>query len=73
MDVLGLRGKIERIFQLNLDKREELGASVSVWIDGREIISLADGYCDRDRVRPWDETTLVPVWSATKVLLLLVY
>jgi len=68
MDVLGLSGKIDRIFQLNFEKGEELGASVSVWIDEREIISLADGYCDRDRVRPWDDTTLVPVWSATKGL-----
>lgn len=68
MDILGLRENIERIFKLNFKEREELGASVSVWIDGREIISLADGYCEKECVRPWDETTLVPVWSATKGL-----
>jgi CubicO group peptidase (beta-lactamase class C family) len=39
---------------------------VSVWIGGREIISLAEGYCEKECIRPWDETTLVPVWSATK-------
>ena len=41
MDVLALREEIERIFKLNFKEREELGASVSVWIGGREIISLA--------------------------------
>ena len=66
MDALGLREKIERIFKLNFKEREELGASVSVWIGGREIISLAEGYCEKECIRPWDETTLVPVWSATK-------
>lgn len=66
MDALSLREKIERIFKLNFKEREELGASVSVWIGGREIISLAEGYCEKECIRPWDETTLVPVWSATK-------
>ena len=68
MDVLDLREEIERIFKLNFKEREELGASVSVWIGGREIISLAAGYCEKECIRPWDETTLVPVWSATKGL-----
>lgn len=68
MDVLALREEIERIFKLNFKEREELGASVSVWIGGREIISLAAGYCEKECIRPWDETTLVPVWSATKGL-----
>ena len=68
MDVLGLREKVEQIFKLNFNEREEIGASVSVWIDGKEIISLAQGYCEKERIRLWDETTLVPVWSATKGL-----
>ena len=68
MDVLALREKVEQIFKLNFNEREELGASVSVWIDGKEIISLAQGYCEKERIRLWDETTLVPVWSATKGL-----
>ena len=29
---------------------------------------MAQGYCEKERIRLWDETTLVPVWSATKGL-----
>ena len=50
----------------NFKSRGELGASVSVWQDGREILSLAGGYADRQRTVPWTAETSVLVWSATK-------
>lgn len=53
-------------FEENFHTRGELGASVSVWQHGVEILSLAHGYSDRSRTRAWDVETLVPVWSATK-------
>ena len=53
-------------FEENFRTRGDLGASVSVWHRGREVLSLAHGFCDRARTRPWTEQTLVPVWSATK-------
>ncbi len=59
-------GEIERIFSQNFEEREELGASVSIWKDGEEIISLHRGWQDRDHTREWNEDTLVPVWSCTK-------
>ncbi len=55
-------------FDNNFRGRDELGASVSVWLDGAEVVSLAAGFCDRDRGRGWDADTLVPFWSATKGL-----
>lgn len=53
-------------FEENFHTRGELGASVSIWQNGVELLSLAHGYSDRSRQRPWDAETLVPVWSATK-------
>lgn len=53
-------------FQDNFSQRGELGASVSIWRDGVEVLTLAHGWMNRDRDRPWTEETLVPVWSATK-------
>lgn len=53
-------------FEENFRTRAEMGASVSIWQHGREVLNLAQGSCDRARSRPWDENTLVPVWSATK-------
>jgi len=53
-------------FRENFSKRGELGASVSVWEAGREVLSLADGYCDREQTQPWTSDTPVLFWSATK-------
>ncbi len=62
MDVERLRAAFEE----NFASRGELGASVCVWQDGREVISLAGGWRDRHESQPWTEDTLVLVWSATK-------
>lgn len=60
------RDAVERWFHENFTLRGELGASVSVWGDGEEIINLGHGHANRERTRPWTPDTLVPVWSATK-------
>jgi len=62
IDVDGLRG----VFEKNFAERGELGASVSVWEDGVEVLSLARGFCEKSRERVWTEDTMVPVYSATK-------
>ena len=33
---------------------------------GVELLSAADGWCEKERERRWTEDTLVPVYSATK-------
>jgi CubicO group peptidase (beta-lactamase class C family) len=58
--------KIARLFEENFRTFGELGASVSIWREGREIVSLAGGYKDRERTEPWHADTMVLVWSATK-------
>lgn len=59
-------GKLCAAFEQNFASRGELGASVCVWQDGREVISLAGGWRDRHESQPWTEDTTVLVWSATK-------
>ena len=58
--------RLGEIFQENFSLRGELGASVSVWRDGVEILSLAAGFCDRQKMKPWTASTPVLFWSATK-------
>lgn len=53
-------------FDESFRTRWEMGASVSIWQHGEELLHLARGHCDRARTREWDQDTLVPVWSATK-------
>jgi CubicO group peptidase (beta-lactamase class C family) len=60
-------GKLIDVFERNFRDRGELGASVSVWWCGEEILSLSQGWCEREQTRPWSRRTLVPVYSASKV------
>ena len=68
MDLESLKERLSFLFNKNFSERDELGASVSIWIQGEEAISFSKGYCDKERSKKWDDSTLVPVWSATKGL-----
>jgi CubicO group peptidase (beta-lactamase class C family) len=60
-------GKVVDVFERNFRDRGELGASISIWWDGSELLSHGHGWCEREKTRPWTAETLVPVYSATKV------
>lgn len=55
-------------FERNFLRGAEVGAAVSVWKDGAELVSLAKGWRDAQRSMPWEQDTLVLIWSATKGL-----
>lgn len=59
---------IEALFRENFTHRGELGASLSIWEGGREVLSLAGGFVDRQKTRPWTAQTPVLVWSCTKAV-----
>jgi CubicO group peptidase (beta-lactamase class C family) len=50
----------------NLETRRELGASIYVNLDGREVVDIWGGSKDLDGASPWAENTLVNVASNTK-------
>jgi CubicO group peptidase (beta-lactamase class C family) len=60
-------GKVVDVFERNFRDRGEIGASVSIWWDGAELISHGHGWCEKEKIRPWTNDTMVPVYSATKV------
>jgi CubicO group peptidase (beta-lactamase class C family) len=59
-------GELEAFFRENFSHRGEVGAAMSVWKNGEEIIGFGDGWCEREMTRRWDDGTLAPVYSATK-------
>src|SRR3989440_5033265 len=63
-----LRGRLAPLFQENFEKFGELGAAISVWQNGNELLELHGGFRDARREQPWTEDTLVLIWSATKGL-----
>lgn len=59
-------GDVLARFEENFRERGELGASVSVWWRGEELLASGEGWCEKERARAWSRETLVPVYSATK-------
>ncbi|GGX75399.1 serine hydrolase domain-containing protein [Streptomyces minutiscleroticus] len=57
---------VRTAFEENFRDRDELGAAVSVTLDGRTVVDLWGGWADAARTRPWERDTLVNVWSTTK-------
>jgi CubicO group peptidase (beta-lactamase class C family) len=54
------------VFAQNFDERGEVGAAVSVFLDGQPVVDLWGGLADPTSGAPWKEETLVLVYSATK-------
>ncbi|MEW2081809.1 serine hydrolase domain-containing protein [Streptomyces sp. NPDC005283] len=57
---------VRAAFEENFRERGELGAAVTVLIDGEPVVDLWGGWADSTRRLPWQRDTLVNVWSTTK-------
>ncbi|OHE96946.1 beta-lactamase [Colletotrichum orchidophilum] len=60
----GVRDKFRDL----LESGVELGASLTVTLDGEDVVNLWGGYADPARSRPWNEDTIVNVFSTTKTI-----
>jgi CubicO group peptidase (beta-lactamase class C family) len=47
---------------------EDLGASVSVTVEGETVVDLWAGWADPERTTPWGRETITNVWSTTKTM-----
>ncbi|MFF7882669.1 serine hydrolase domain-containing protein [Streptomyces sp. NPDC020794] len=57
---------VRTAFEENFQGRDELGAAVTVTLDGETVVDLWGGWADAARTRPWERDTLVNVWSTSK-------
>ena len=58
--------RVREEFERNFKEREEVGASVCVTLDGKNVVDLWGGTADVDTGQPWEEDTVSVVWSCTK-------
>ena len=58
--------EVAAAFSRNFSDHGELGAAVSICLDGRRVVDLWGGIADRDSGQPWAEDTMAVVFSATK-------
>ena len=55
-------------FERNLTERGDIGAAVSVTLDGTPVVDLWGGFADAALTRPWERDTVVNVWSLGKAV-----
>lgn len=56
----------------SIDRGSDVGASISVTIDGETVVDIWGGHQDRARTIPWESDTITNVWSTTKTMMSLV-
>ena len=59
---------VKEEFQKNFENDLEVGASFAVTIEGKHVIDIWGGYADAEKTRPWEQDTIVNVYSTTKVM-----
>ncbi|WZH44104.1 beta-lactamase [Fusarium acuminatum] len=60
--------ELRLLLERYLKSGEELGASITVNIDGKEVVDIWGGFKDGSRTQPWEENTIVNVFSCTKTV-----
>ena len=59
---------LEDAFRANFDDGLELGSSLGVTHQGKMVVDLWGGWADPEKTRPWEEDTIVPIASSTKIM-----
>ncbi|GHF37918.1 MULTISPECIES: serine hydrolase domain-containing protein [Streptomyces] len=59
-------GPVADEFSRNFDEFGELGAAVSLFVDGRQVVNLWGGIADERDGRAWEADTAAPVFSTAK-------
>lgn len=59
-------GRVREVFAAGFASGAEVGAAVSVVVDGERVVDLWAGAMDAKRTKPWQRDTLVNVFSTTK-------
>ena len=56
------------LLQASITDGKDIGASIFVNINSKDVVNIWGGYVDETRTREWQEDTLVNVWSTTKTV-----
>ncbi|KAJ5127251.1 hypothetical protein N7448_008030 [Penicillium atrosanguineum] len=59
---------VRELLAKQVASESEVGASICVNIDGKNVIDIWSGHADPERTKPWDKDTLAAVWSCSKVV-----
>ena len=60
--------KVRDVFERNFTEYGDVGASFAATVEGQFVVDLWAGHADQARTRPWQEDTIVNVYSTTKTM-----
>lgn len=60
--------EVKTLFEQFIASGEELGASVTVNIGGKNVVDIWGGFKDTERTQPWESDTIANVFSMTKLI-----
>ena len=52
----------------NFENQGDIGASVAISVEGEMVVDIWGGHLDEERSQPWQEDTIVNVYSSTKTM-----
>jgi len=59
---------VKDVMRNNLETGADVGASFAATIDGEMVVDIWGGHLDEAKVQPWQEDSIVNVWSTTKTM-----
>ncbi|KAJ5093664.1 beta-lactamase [Penicillium angulare] len=59
---------VRDLLQQRLAEGNEVGASLCVNVDGKNVVDIWGGHEDAGQTKPWDKETITSIWSTTKVV-----
>lgn len=60
--------KVRAALSEYIDDGQEVGACITVDVDGDRVVDMWGGFTDQARTKEWAEDTIVNVWSSTKTV-----
>ena len=60
--------KVRDAFERNFTEYGDVGATFAATAEGEFVVDLWAGHADKARTRPWQEDTIVNVYSTTKTM-----
>ncbi len=60
--------KLGELLSSSIDAGTDVGASVSVTVEGETVVDIWGGWADEAKAAPWEQDTITNVWSTTKTM-----
>ncbi|MEX0942245.1 MAG: serine hydrolase domain-containing protein [Pseudomonadales bacterium] len=60
--------RVAEALAASIEKKADLGASFAATVDGEMVVDIWAGHLDEPRTEPWQEDTIVNVYSTTKTM-----